>query len=167
MHSGYIYVQPTARVLESDDGRDRTNYAADIVLDILEDPKASYLWVKPARLPFLSETNWREKLIAMVRDGRYKHDLPFREWMRETCLYPNIWPRPQLFKGEVECFRFLCNLPLPLRYRIESWDALEVAAAESERSASVQVGLSYLYLLLRLYPLDGSHRLQAYLVLFP
>ncbi|KAG4438132.1 hypothetical protein IFR05_006379 [Cadophora sp. M221] len=106
-----------------------------LVLDILSNAEdTKYMVQQPTHIPGFQSEDWVKCMIALLQsEDWYSHAVG--RWLEET--YSDVgcrWDGGALFYDDIKALQFLLQLPITVRYRINTWDKLQRAMMEIEDS---------------------------------
>ncbi|KAK0118933.1 hypothetical protein ONS95_007802 [Cadophora gregata] len=103
------------------------------ILDLLQNYRITkHMVYQPTSVPECHGDDWVERLMDILRSENWYSDA-VGEWMLEThSRVTHHWKEGGAFFDAIKALQFLLQLPIDIRYRINSWEGLHKAMADGE-----------------------------------
>ena len=93
------------------------------ILELLQNYRAmKHLVFQPTWIPEFHRDDWVDRMMDVLQSEDWYSDA-VGAWMVETYRVTHQWKESQTFFDTLKAFRFLLQLPIEIRYQINSWQA--------------------------------------------
>ena len=102
------------------------------ILELLQNYRAmKHLVFQPTWIPEFHRDDWVDRMMDVLQSEDWYSDA-VGAWMVETYRVTHQWKESQTFFDTLKAFRFLLQLPIEIRYQINSWQGLHKAMVDVE-----------------------------------